>query len=539
MKPGFVVTLAAIVYFFSFSAFSILEHRGLKTQITDLGIVSQAIWKASKGDLAMPVSNTNHRETPSFLAIHATFIFWLLAVAYLFWPNPETLLVLTSLFCALGGIGLYVLAKERLQKTWWVIIPPLVFWLSPMVQDANLYDFHVITLATAFLVWMIWAFDTGHKRTGWILLLLALLCKEDVSLVVFMYGIYHALRISRREGVTILLVSVFYLILVIYVLVPFFNQGKGFEVQGPGNRYGWLGSNLPQMLGTVFTRPGEILSFLLRPDRLRLPIYFLLSGAVVALRAWPMLLLLVPPLLGGMLAETTFTIRVTGTYYWIPCEAAIIVACILATPRASKAKRSRFPLPLAYLLMATLVSSLLFSPLPYGLLSSWDNYQIPPGRRTFDKMLDLIPQNAGISIQNNLGSHLAHRDIVARFPRHEWEADFALFHLRYTGGWYTGRGIQNRLGWPKKAIRAVKWLEASPRWGLIAVEDGFYLFGHDVPSLLEPEEARRRIDEDSKILLDEFKSSTSSVKALTDLINEPLDWKSFWKKVYSSVRRDA
>ena len=43
------------------------------------------------------------------------------------------------------------------------------FWLSPMAQEANLYDFHVVTMEAALLVWTVFAFETGRARLGWLL----------------------------------------------------------------------------------------------------------------------------------------------------------------------------------------------------------------------------------------------------------------------------------------------------------------------------------------------------------------------------------
>lgn len=194
-----LVLILALVYAVFLSTLSIIAHRGLATQMNDLGNADQALWAAAHGDWAMTQSNDLDGELRSRIAIHANLIFWPLSLLYLFWPNPELLLVLGSLASAATGVGLYAFARQRLGKTWWSLVPPLAFWLSPIVHDANLYDFHAITVATALLVWMVWAFASGRLRLGWVLLVLAMLCQEDIPLVTFMVGLFLTLRRSRRH----------------------------------------------------------------------------------------------------------------------------------------------------------------------------------------------------------------------------------------------------------------------------------------------------------------------------------------------------
>ena len=257
----------ALCYAGVLSTMSILQHRGLKTQMNDLGNADQALWAAAHGDLRMTQSNDLDGELRSRLGIHANFIFWPLSVLYVVRPNPELLLVLSSLGCGAAGVGLYAFARRRLGDTWWALVPSAAFWVSPIVHDANLFDFHVITVATALLVWTVWAFDAGRLRTAWVLLVLAMLCKEDVPLVTAMLGVYLALQGSRRTGLAVAGVSLAYFLIVVGLVVPAFNEGEGLvKLGGADPRYSWLGSGLLEIAQTVVTRPGVVLAHVARPD---------------------------------------------------------------------------------------------------------------------------------------------------------------------------------------------------------------------------------------------------------------------------------
>ena len=480
-----LVLVLALVYAVFLSTLSINAHRGLATQMKDLGNADQALWAAAHGDWAMTQSNDLDGELRSRIAIHANLIFWPLSLLYLFWPNPELLLVLGSLACAATGVGLYAFARQRLGKTWWSLVPPLAFWLSPIVHDANLYDFHSITVATALLVWMVWAFASGRLRLGWVLLVLAMLCQEDIPLVTFMVGLFLTLRRSRATGFLVMAASLAYFVALVGLVVPAFGRGEGLaKFSIADGRYAWLGGGPLDVLRTVAARPATVLAHVLRPDHLRLPVYLLLSGGLAALGAWPMLLAALPQVAAGLLAWGPWMTRITGTYYWVTSEAVIILACVLAAEKRLKAPVRRFPWPLAYLSGATVIFSLLLSPLPHGLGSTWQKCALLAERESLRKIADLIPREASVSVQNNLGAHLSQRRDVAAFPRRLETADYVLLHLRYLGGPDAGLFVRTSpevlFGLTTHQLaRAATALAQSPDWGLVACDQGFYLFSRN------------------------------------------------------------
>jgi len=488
-----IVSVAVVLYVALLSTFSIVQHRGLKTQMYDLGNADQALWAAAQGDWAMTQSNTTQRRAMSRLAVHANLIFWPLSLGYRVWPDPEWLLVLSSAACGAAGLGLYAIARRRLGAGTAAMIPPLAFYASAIVHDANLYDFHAITLATAFLVWTVWAFDTGWTRLAWGLLVGALSCQEDIPFVGVALGLWLWLKGSRRQGLAVAAASLAYLVAVEAALVPAVSGEKGLMRAAGDQRYGWLGSSPLEMLWTLTTEPGRVLGHVLQPDRLRLPLYLALSGGIVALRSWPMLLLALPQIALGMLSSGAWRTSMTGTYYWILCEAVIIMACIVSAELDAGRAGRKVPPSLVFLATSTAVLSLLFSPLPHGLGSTWSNYALPPERKSLEMIAAQIPTDASLCVQNNLGPHLSQRQTVVAFWRECRQSDYALFHLRWVGGPNSGlfaRAWSNiLLGQPAGiVVREVSRMMSSPDWGLLAQKDGFYLFARNQPHRI-PREA--------------------------------------------------
>lgn len=483
--PARLVLCAGLAYVLFLGSLSVAQHRGLRTQMHDLGNADQAIWDASRGHLAMIQTNTDDGRPRSRLGVHANLIFWLLALPYAFVHDPRLLLWLGTLACAAAGLGLYALSRHKLGDTWWATAPPLAFWASPMVHDANLYDFHVVTLVAALLVWCVFAFETSRTRLAWVLLALALACNEDVPLLAALLGLWLALTGRRKLGAQVAVVSVVYWLLLVGAIVPALNQGRGIEkLEGHGNRYGWLGSGPFGIVAGLLKHPLLVAQHLLRPDKLRLPLYLLLSGGVAALfGGWRLLLPLAPQIAAGMLSDLPFNTRLTGTYYWIVSEAFIVLACLYA------AEKKRWPL--VYLAAVTAPLSLLLSPLPYGAGSSWSNYSTAPGAELLETARAQIPPLASLCVQNNLGAHFSERPAVHAPPVFCLSAQYALLYLRNVGGPDSGLFVRSAPAYlmgteqgepPAPLVFAiVRALLLAPEWNLLVLQDGLYLFSRDAP----------------------------------------------------------
>jgi hypothetical protein len=523
------LAVMALLYVGVLGALSLIQHAGLKTQMNDLGNMDQAVWAAAHGDLAMTVSNDTDGVVRSRLGVHANFIFWLIAPLYWLWSDPRLLLFLTTLACAAAGIGLYAFARRRLGETPWALLAPGAFFASPIVHDANLYDFHVVTVATALLVWMVWAFDAGRRRTGFVLFALALACQEHVALVTAFYGVYLALSGERRTGALIIGISLVWLALLLGVIVPWVNHGQSLvSATRHNDRYYWLHDS----------GPGAVLANALRPDRLRIPFYLLLSGGLAAWRGWRILLMSIPGVLSCLLSDNPWPTQVTGTYYWITDEAVVILACVLAAGEVAAAgagapaRRG----PLHYLGGATLAFSILFSPLPHGLFADKDMYRLPEGRRTLERIKAVIPRDAWVTVQNNLGPHLSQRPRIASYSRHIGDARFALFHVRYVLGPRSGLFARQEVSLVnhddsgrtvESWLRGIGEMVGSRQWGLIAQEDGFYLFERGALGGVPRPVAERQFEADARRFLEDWLAARR-VRPWTRYLTMPFDWDELW-----------
>lgn len=509
----------AVLYASFLSILAIRAHLGLQTQMNDLGNANQVFWAATQGDWQMHQSNNlDERIRPRF-AVHANVLFLPLTLLYHLWADPRILLVLASIACATTGLGLFFLSRRLLGESWWTLVPPAVFFLSPIVHDANLYDFHIITLAAAILVWSIWAFATNRIRWGWVLFGLLLLCKEDMPFVGLMLGTHFLITGERRRGLTMIAVSAAYLVVILGAILPIITGGE-LAARGTSNRYDWL-----------LERPWDILETVTRPDRIRLPIYFLLSGAIAAWRARSWLLLTIPHLAMGLFSATTWMTRLTGAYYWIVIEAVIILACIHAA-RPTKRHRGPNRWPLIYLAAATAVFTLLFSPLPYGLGSSWENYSVDADRQTLSEVVTqagLDSPDVALTVQNNLGPQLSQRWDISSFPRRLASVDAIVLHLRYKGGPASGLFVRGSPRFmfgmqPRHLITLSERLARSRDWGLTIRRDGFYVFERGAENVLPESKVLDAIGRDAEILAEQYGRALRFRSPLARYVVDGLSW---------------
>jgi len=137
-----------IIYTVCLSYFSIRRHNAFYSGY-DLSNADQTIWNSLNGRLFS--LTTDDGQTVSRFTIHADIILVLLAPIYLIWDNVRMLLIAQSFFIALSVIPIYFLASKLIKNRLIALILAARFLVSPILQWANIYDFHAVTLAIPLL----------------------------------------------------------------------------------------------------------------------------------------------------------------------------------------------------------------------------------------------------------------------------------------------------------------------------------------------------------------------------------------------------
>src|SRR5690348_5063705 len=199
-----LVGLAAAI----FSAYFIYLHLGRQdaylTPAEDLGTYSQAIWSILHGPFAHQticniVSDTNcySLNGVSRFAIHVEPILLPISLVYLVLPDPKTLLVLQTLVVASGAFPAFWLARLRLRNVRVAVGMAVLYLLYPALQQAEVFDFHAVTLTAALLLFTLYCLYT--RRTLWLFVfaLLSMACKEEIVLVILFVGLWSIVLQQR------------------------------------------------------------------------------------------------------------------------------------------------------------------------------------------------------------------------------------------------------------------------------------------------------------------------------------------------------
>jgi uncharacterized membrane protein len=226
-----LVTLAVVLFCGYFCLYLTQEHLAYQTNAEDLGIMDQALWNTVHGQflhqtICNSISDTNcvGEEGVMRFAIHFEPILLPISLLYLVFPDPRTLLVLQTIVVALGAYPAFFLTYRRLKHPLLAVILALLYLLYPAQQQATVYDFHAVTLTSTLLLFVIYLMYI--RRTLWMFVFafLAMACKEEISLVIVMLGLWSIILQHRwRSGLLLVAVGLLWFFLAVDVIMPYFS----------------------------------------------------------------------------------------------------------------------------------------------------------------------------------------------------------------------------------------------------------------------------------------------------------------------------
>jgi uncharacterized membrane protein len=248
---------------------SIHKHLAIDSH-PDLGIFDNALWNTLHGrPLYSSILGRN------FLGEHVAPILILLAPIYRLFPSPSTLLVVQSFALALAAVPVFWVADEHLGRG-----PALVllaaYFVNRAILGAAFFDFHEIALAVPMLSFAFYCSERGRDALLVILLIVAVLCKEEVALVVSAFGVYLGLRRGwGRLPIVLIALGTFVFMFEYQVVLPFFRGRPAPYI----DRYGYLGDTPGSIVASILAHPLSLAAAILRPPKIE---YFLLLFGSVA-----------------------------------------------------------------------------------------------------------------------------------------------------------------------------------------------------------------------------------------------------------------
>ncbi len=438
--PGplsFMLAVAA-VYVVVFSVFTMNRHEVYSSARFDLGNMDQAVWNTSEGRVLETTSEAG--ENRSRLANHADFL--LIAFAPLYWisASPHWLLAAQAAVVGLGALPFFWICRRFLKRDWPAALIAAAYLFNPGLQSANTFDFHSQTLAGTFLLF---AFHFLLGRRLWPFVFFAVLasfCKEEISLIVAMTGLYM-LVVERRArwGIPVFAAGVGYFLLVMLVVIPAFNDGGASELVS--ERYGMVGGSMGGVLITTLTEPLTVLGQAFTTDKLLYLTHLVGLGGVLGLLSPAVLLIPLPEIAINLLSDRPQMTNI-NYHYSAPIIPFMYVGCAAGLAGIvrffSKRSVSDDLLRLApamfagWVLFMNAYMAFGYGPLPFAGFQR-DNpvamQSLPPERvENIDEAISFVPEDVKVSASNWIAPHLAHRTHLYLFPTIK-DADYVVVDL--------------------------------------------------------------------------------------------------------------
>jgi uncharacterized membrane protein len=531
-----LVTLLAI----SFSAFFIVylttRHSVYMTNAEDLGNMDQAIWSLLHGQLFNQtvcniVNDTNCYSLNGItrFAIHFEPILFPVSLLYLIWPDPRMLQIVQTLVVASGAFPAFWLARLRLRNELAGVGIAALYLLYPAQQFATVSDFHAVTFTAAFLLFTLYFMYT--RRTVWLFVfaVLSMACKEEIPLVIAMFGLWSILFQQRwRSGLALTLLACCWAI-VSFIVIPHIFSPTGHSLVA--SRYASLGHTPLQIARTFLLHPISVLKQHVFEHSHFFYLRLLLTPAAYlpVLAPWIMVLAL-PSLAINLLSSDVnmysgnyqynaeivpvlifATIEAMVLILWvaqwvisrlneqfprtIPQKAATSVEVQESTQEETKAppigmntrpvavstgmfsRRTRFGVHAV--LLTALVFLVLFNVVKAdsarGTMPFSEGFRWPVATAHTElaqHFIDMIPPQASVSAQSALVPHLSHRKQIYLFPYGDNYADYIL--LDVTSDIYPF--------YSHDYVAAVKKVLLSGNYGILAAQDGYLLLKRGLPS---------------------------------------------------------
>ncbi|MDA4114704.1 MAG: DUF2079 domain-containing protein [Thaumarchaeota archaeon] len=481
MKSTRMLPVMIAAYTLIMSYVVLLRYYSFQTHAFDLGIFSQAFSTALHGRLFYETPDQLLIPSGSFLGVHFNLLMFLLLPLYALFPSPQTLLILQTIFVALGAVPIFLVARRIVGSERIALAMALVYLVNPAIISLNFYDFHLEAFLPLFLGMFFYSYIVSSWRGYGIFLALSLITIDFAPVLVVAICFAHALRsITLRQGegrllhldlgrkrALILLGTVVVSLTVFYAVLSLsvFFSGRSISV--------------PASLSAFVATYEGAQAFYLKSEFWMLcliPLMFLPLLApkhLVMVAPW----FVVTVLAGQYATSYSFGYQVAGAFV-VPY---LILAAIFGV-----AKLHRRNLELRGFLVGMVLLSLLISPLnPLtqnrlpGIAYGQGIPAITPHDTILDQTIGLVPSNASIYTQNELFPQVSGRADAYIYPPIAGPTQYVLADTRSSS-------YLTKTDGSLSMKQALPYLIAEGTYGILVNDDGVLLLkeGYSGPVLL-------------------------------------------------------
>jgi len=411
----FILWGAIIIFIFFYTRLCFLRFEAGLSNLFDLGNMEQAVWGTLHGyflrSTTGALSSRLEAHVDPFLALFAPF--------YALWSSPKLLLLVQVIIAGAGALPLYLISQKLLKSSLAGLVFAFAYLISPILGAALLFDFHAITLVSSFLFFALYFLLEKRYLPYFIFILLALTCKEEVSLLIFLLGIYVYFKHNKKIGVSTAFLGLSWFLLAFFVIIPYFSGQKDniFLIE----RYSHLGASQKDIVKAFIKQPGVVIKSLWDINKLLYVLYLILSFGGLMLFS-PFVVLGCPSFLINILSNF-WSMYSGGYHYSAPLLFYLLIGSIFGLKLWLKQRGKNI---FYALLVFIFLSSLFYG--YYFRLSIWgpqrERFNVEAAinekqikKEEIKKIKEMVPPDVAISTSGACGVFFAGRKNIYLFPR--------------------------------------------------------------------------------------------------------------------------
>ena len=379
------------------------QYLTFQLRAPDVARFDQAIWNTLHGRF---LATTIKEE--SILANHFSPYMAFLSPLLLLWSDARILFAFQIISIAVSGLILYRIVEEKYALLGLLFL--LAFYLNPALHQVTLLELRRVTLAMPFLALMLYGLYKGRRGLMLAGIILALLCKENLGLIVAMVGVYLIVRERDwKWGLPIALLGAMWSVGMVLWVIPALSPRDY-----PQLRYfsDWGGS-LGEVALNMARSPLRVLRTMFDGGSLRAIWRLLLPLAIVLPFLAVDVLLITLPLVAMMLLSNIQDMHHLQRWYLAPVLPVLFAAVAIGINRLP---RRYAPWTFTALIVATIVSYFLFSQAPLGPNFEPHRYTVTERQQRAWEVIAAVPDEAVVAAQEAFVVPLAHREQIYNYP---------------------------------------------------------------------------------------------------------------------------
>ena len=430
-----VLIIIVCTHFVLLLTMGLFRHWGNMSSLNDLGFFDQAVWGTLHGQWFLDTNNV-YGQPINWLSCHFNLFLILFVPLYAILPAAEWFTIAQALALSVGAWPIFLLASkvhgsERAGLLWAVI-----YLLNPFLLSAAAWDFHPVTIAVPLIAGALLAVEKKSIRILMYCCFGLLLIQEQFGLTVAGFGALWSLKHRDwKWGGVLAGIGLLHTVLVLGLIMPALSPSGAHAMIDPSaqnNRYGWLGSSLPEIIGNALFQPIWVLqTIIFKFGGFNYLIYISLPflGLFFAAPAW--LLPAIADLAANMLSTNNMP-RGIIAYHSVTLVPVLTISAIYGIQRVGQLLTNTIKIHLTMVvLLITLALSYFLAPFPLpNALNFWQPvvwFQLPDS--TVKQVRALTSELQSVSVQANVGAHFSQHQQVYRYPYKVDEADTIVLWL--------------------------------------------------------------------------------------------------------------